>query len=412
MYITNKDVQLNLFCIINGNPLELNHIEWKLNNQKIVPSQRLQNKLLSLANNQYLGILTINSVSDLDDGNYSCHVNNQIGQASQAQMSVYVKRQPVILADSTLKAAENSNRELSAKLICKVNAYPDVTFKWKLGNNVEIINSTKYTILNSKIGYQLFSSTLIIAQIVSNDYRNYICEVKNDIGLPVIAEATLSGKHQPEQPSDFRVTNITRNSITLAWRKNFDGGDAQKFRVRYLKDTFDPTYKYIDIDGDQTSLTIDNLEMATRYVINIQSLNSYGTEGFLKDPLIVQTEFSFNDVNQMPIYNGNDLPLTIILIVCGVGTLLLLFNVALIVYFIRKRKHKDETDSTTGTNETDTNTVEMFSPPPPYPDELNYQFGYDDENRPFVNGRLPQDIDYTVEYATPLPTWNDGKFLF
>lgn len=30
-------------------------------------------------------------------------------------------------------------------------------------------------------------------------------------------------------------------------------------------------------------------------------------------------------------------------------------------------------DSTTGTNETDANTVEMFTPPPPYPDELNYQ---------------------------------------
>jgi hypothetical protein len=32
-------------------------------------------------------------------------------------------------------------------------------------------------------------------------------------------------------------------------------------------------------------------------------------------------------------------------------------------------------DSTTDTNETDAaNTVEMFSPPPPYPDELNYQY--------------------------------------
>ena len=47
-------------------------------------------------------------------------------------------------------------------------------------------------------------------------------------------------------------------------------------------------------------------------------------------------------------------------------------------------------DSTTDTNETDANTVEMFSPPPPYPDELNYQFdlgginNFEDEYRPFV----------------------------
>ncbi len=124
---------------------------------------------------------------------------------------------------------------------------------------------------------------------------------------------------------------------------------------------------------DQWNIVLDNLEMATRYIINIQSLNQFGSDGYLRDPLVVQTDFGFNDVSQLPIYTGNDLPLTIILVVCGVGTLLLLFNVILIIYFIRKRKKKGETDSTTGTNETDANTIEMFTPPPPYPDELNYQ---------------------------------------
>ncbi len=114
--------------------------------------------------------------------------------------------------------------------------------------------------------------------------------------------------------------------------------------------------------------------MATRYVINIQSSNKYGTEGYLQEPLIVQTDFGFNEVSQLPVYNPNDLPLAIILIVCGVGTLLLIFNVILIVYFIRKRKRKDETGSTTGTNDTDAHTVEMFTPLPPYPEELNSNY--------------------------------------
>ena len=126
----------------------------------------------------------------------------------------------------------------------------------------------------------------------------------------------------------------------------------------------DPTYKYVEtvqVDAldcflhsfiffyvfffskDQTSILLDNLEMATRYIINIQSFNDFGSEGYLQDPLRVQTDFGFNDVSQLPIYTGNDLPLTIILVVCGVGTLLLLFNVILIIYFIRKRKRKGET---------------------------------------------------------------------
>jgi len=117
-------------------------------------------------------------------------------------------------------------------------------------------------------------------------------------------------------------------------------------------------------------------------VINIQSLNRFGTDGFLREPLVVQTDFGFNEVNQMPIYNENNLPLTIILIVCGVGTMLLLFNVALIVYLIKRKKKKGEADSTTDTNETDANIVEMFSPPPPYPEEINYH--HEDEYKPFV----------------------------
>ena len=151
---------------------------------------------------------------------------------------------------------------------------------------------------------------------------------------------------------------------------------------------------------------LDVLEPDTRYVINIQALNKFGTEGFLKEPLIVQTDFGFgpdgsigNQQQLQQLFANNDFPLTIILIICGSGTLFMLFNVAFIMYLIRKRKIKGDSgkclsldfncafvcflnlnkcepiaDSTTDTNETDANTVEMFSPPPPYPDELNYDF--------------------------------------
>lgn len=226
---------------------------------------------------------------------------------------------------------------------------------------------------------------------------------------------------QPEQPSEFRVVNITKNTIGLAWKKNFDGGETQKFLIRYRKDTLDPSYKYVETTDDASGIVLDSLEPATRYVINIQSLNKFGTEGFLREPLIVQTDFGFSagEVNQLPMFNNSEFPLTVILIICSSGTLFMLLNVAFIVYLVRRRKRKGEADSTTDTNETEANTVEMFSPPPPYPDELNYHFdfggGFDDENKPFVThinnmsskylaelGESGNCLDYAIEYATPI----------
>ncbi len=87
---------------------------------------------------------------------------------------------------------------------------------------------------------------------------------------------------------------------------------------------------------------LENLEPGSRYVINIQSFNKFGTEGFLREPLIVQTDYGFNEVNQMQVFTGNELPLTIILVICGSGTLFMLFNIAFIVYLIKKRKLKGE----------------------------------------------------------------------
>lgn len=68
----------------------------------------------------------------------------------------------------------------------------------------------------------------------------------------------------------------------------------------------------------------------------------------------------------------------------------------------------------------------MFSPPPPYPDELNYQLdflanNFEDENKPFVpqmNQRvssryfkdLNDRLDYAVEYATPIhQSWQSDQ---
>jgi hypothetical protein len=79
-----------------------------------------------------LSVLGIQGLIDSDDGNYTCQVANGIGLPATAVIELRVKRPPVILADSVLKAGEDANIGRSATFVCKARAYPDVTFRWKL----------------------------------------------------------------------------------------------------------------------------------------------------------------------------------------------------------------------------------------------------------------------------------------
>ena len=214
-------------------------------------------------------MLQIDNVRPDDDGNFTCHVYNKIGASVSDKTELRVKRVPTILTDrSVLKAGEDGNIGRSARFECRARGYPDVKFKWKEPNNVDIINSTKYGLELKKDIDQEYVSVLTVNEVVSKDYGQYLCEARSEIGTSA-EKALLSGKHQPEQPSDFRVVNITRNTIMLRWRKHFDGGDSQKFRVRYRKDTMDPTYRYVETSSDVEALLLDNLETATRYFFDI-----------------------------------------------------------------------------------------------------------------------------------------------
>jgi hypothetical protein len=179
--------------MVDGNPLHSNHVTWKSNNRPLINKDAEQHFSLKFLPPN-LSILTIINAKDTDDGNFSCHASNLVGAPDTAYTELRVRRTPHILVDlSVLKAGEDSNIGRSATFICKAKAFPDVTFKWRMPNNVEIENSSKYSIINSKIDSQTFQSILTIQTVVSMDYGAYLCEARSEIGATV-EKAILSGK--------------------------------------------------------------------------------------------------------------------------------------------------------------------------------------------------------------------------
>jgi hypothetical protein len=142
MHTTTKGSKIQIFCIIDANPLHSSHISWKANNKSLINSDTEQYYSYKFIPPN-LGILSILNARDVDDGEISCHISNGIGKTFIANTELRVKRSPQILTDSSvLKAGEDSNMGRNAQFLCKAWGYPDVTFKWR--TPVKIYNDFQY----------------------------------------------------------------------------------------------------------------------------------------------------------------------------------------------------------------------------------------------------------------------------
>lgn len=196
LHVVSRGDRAQIFCLLDGNPLQASHVTWKLKSGKQTVKDDDYYQIKFVPPN--LSVLTILNVRENDDGEVSCHVSNSIGASNSSSTELRVKRTPHIQTDlSELKAGEDSNIGRSAQFKCVARAYPDATFKWKKSTTSTdlLVNSTKYTITSSRnaTDSQMFISTLVVHSVVSQDYGTYLCEAKNDIGS-TLAKALLSGK--------------------------------------------------------------------------------------------------------------------------------------------------------------------------------------------------------------------------
>lgn len=210
-----------------------------------------------------------------------------------------------------LKAAGDEGE--TARLVCRAQGAPNITFSWSREGNPITPSTPKYSLNTRQLDLMTWESTLDIGAVVSRDYGAYDCVARNEMGTNV-ARVSLSGTSRPDTPIALHVLNATHDAVQLAWVPGFDGGMAQGFRLRYsqvngrpprprrvnkpltllfrhcLDQVGSELVKYADVyPRNVTSFTLGGLALGTEYAFSVMALNERGESGYTQDVVKART---------------------------------------------------------------------------------------------------------------------------
>lgn len=121
------------------------------------------------------------------------------------------------------------------------------------------------------------------------DYGKYSCRAQNKMGQ-TIDEIHLDVTSPPDAPSDLEIYNVTHDTVTLTWKRGFDGGLPTSYQIRWRQALdYENRYYYMDINPDNYTARITGLNLGTYYVFSIKAINDKGESPFLPDLVKVQT---------------------------------------------------------------------------------------------------------------------------
>lgn len=221
---------------------------------------------------------------------------------------------PVIDRSPTI-AKSASESGAAARLVCRAQGTPNVTFTWKRegsviegqaapetlkpkksknrGGSESIEKLPKYVIEETRqLDLITYHSVLVINEVTSDDYGAYDCVARNELGFDAFA-VVLNRTSPPDSPRMLRVVNVTSGSVTLRWVPGFDGGLNQVFRVRYRpieSSMDDPSYSYRDVyPANATTVMVGSLRDNTLYEFAVMASNPKGDSEFTAEPVRAAT---------------------------------------------------------------------------------------------------------------------------
>ncbi|XP_036400225.1 protogenin A [Megalops cyprinoides] len=240
-----------LECVATGNPKPL--ISWS----------RADQKSIDVFNTRVLGNgnLMISDVKLQHAGVYVCRATTP----GTRNFTVATANLTVLAPPSLVEWPESLTRPRAgtARFVCQAEGVPLPHITWL--KNGEKVHS------NGRI--KMYSSKLVINQIIPEDDAIYQCLAENEQGsvLSMARLIVVMSEDRPSAPRNIRAETVSSCAILLAWeRPLYNSEKVIAYSVHYMKAEGLNNEEYqVVIGNDTTRYIIDDLEPARNYTFYI-----------------------------------------------------------------------------------------------------------------------------------------------
>ncbi|XP_020290195.1 nephrin isoform X2 [Pseudomyrmex gracilis] len=343
-------VEAMLFCEVDGSPISDEYVTW----QKVGSNPELPGRYSTSFVNR-TSYLHIEHPSQEDVGEYRCKVNNGIGNATSDPILFITNFKPE-MTNTPLTRKAAANKGINVQLFCKARGSPLPRFTWIFNGKTLLPNATenKYSITHSDLSELSSETTLTIYHVRAQDYGKYECRAQNKMGQSS-DDIYLNVTSPPDKPGDLEIYNVTHDSVTLIWKRGFDGGLPTSHQIRWRQALdYEDRYHYVDVSPGEYKATISGLSLGTYYVFSVKAINEKGESGFLPDLVKVQT---LREAPPTELTSSENSSSYIIVIIITVSASACLVIAATIIFATIKSKKKVQR---AGINKSQ--TADMYAP--------------------------------------------------